>query len=113
MTTMEEDPELAEMRGIGVPGAAEYIGFAGAGAPMVFHYSNSSSTSLNGVVTSTTFVDYVALGGGALAVLCGLVSFLLLPKTAPTKKSLRRWIAIGLVCVGAFQLVRGFGLLGA
>ena len=114
MSAMEtEDPELAEMRGVKVPGAPEYIGGAAGALPFFAHYSQSSSTTVNGVVTTASFIDYIAVGGGAVAVLFGLVSLAFVGKTAPTKKGLRLGLAAGLLLLGAFQLVRGFGLIGA
>jgi len=38
----QEDPELAEMRGVKVPGASEYIGGAGGAVPFFINYSQSS-----------------------------------------------------------------------
>lgn len=111
--TEPEDAELAEMRGVKVPGASEYIGGVGAALPFFIHYSASSSTTVNGVVTSSSFIDYVALAGGGIAVLFGIVSLALLGKTAPTKKSLRAALGGGLLLVGVFQLLRGLGYVAA
>lgn len=106
-----EDPEVAAMRGVKVPSAAEYIGAVAGCIPFVIHYSSASSTTVNGVVTSSSYLDYVAVAGGATAVLFGLVSLALLGKTAPDKKQLRTMFGIGLLLLGIFQLVRGFGVL--
>jgi len=87
------------MRGVKVPGASEYIGGAGGAVPFFITYSQSSSTAVNGVVTSASFIDYVAVAG---AVLFGIVSLALLAKTAPSKKGLSAALAGGLLLLGAF-----------
>lgn len=48
---MDHDPELAEMRGVKVPGAVEFMAAVALGAPMVFSYRTGSTTTVNGVVT--------------------------------------------------------------
>lgn len=111
--TEQADAELAEMRGVKVPGASEYIGGAGAVLPFFVNDSESSSTTVNGVVTSASLIDYVAVAGGGVAVLFGIVSVALLGKTAPMKRSLRAALGGGLLLVGVFQLLRGLGYVGA
>lgn len=83
--------------------------------PFFINYTQSSSSRVNGVVTSASFIDYIAVAGGSVAVLFGIISLALLGKTAPTKKGLRAALAGGLLLLllGVFQLLRGFGIVGA
>lgn len=113
MSSVEADLELAEMQGIKVPGATEYVGGLAAAFPFFIHASNSSTTMVNGVTTAAKHVDYVAVAGGAVAGLFGVISLALLAKTAPSKRVLRGLLAGAILLVGAFQLARGFGIVGA
>jgi len=58
-------------------------------------------------VDSST-IGYVALAGGGVAVLAGVVA-LLAARTAPDKKR-PMMFAAGVLLLGAVQLARGFGL---
>jgi hypothetical protein len=74
-------------------------GTVGALAPFFFHFSYSGER----------FYDFVALGGGALAVVGGSIGLLL-----SLKKGGRRGLAVAsaicVVLLGAYQVARGFGL---
>jgi len=74
------------------------IGGAFAVLPMFASYS---------VTTDSSFRDYVAIVGGAIAVPCGLVAALLAMKYRAG--ALRIGLAFGALVLGGFQLARGLG----
>ena len=84
-------------------------GLIAGGVPFVISYSETSSTSENGRITSFHYRDKVAIAGGGLAVLLGLVALLLALRNRGG--AARIGLAAGALALGGFQLVRGFGLL--
>ena len=76
--------------------------------PFFGHYTTSSSLSENGEVVASTYRDYVALAGGALAILFGGVAVLGALKAAE-QRNLRLGIVGGAIALGVFQLLRGVG----
>jgi hypothetical protein len=113
MSNVETDLELAEMQGVKVPGVTEYVGGLAGAVPFFLHISNSSTTMVNGVTTAARHFDYVAVSGGVVAGLFGVISLALLAKTAPSKRALRGMAAGAILLLAAFQLARGFGVVGA
>ena len=83
-------------------------GVAGA-IPFFVHVSSSSSTTVNGQVTSFVYRDWVAVGCGVVAVLFGLVTLV-----AARKEELQRSLAFaagaGVLLLGGLQIARGFGV---
>jgi len=74
--------------------------------PFAFHVSWSSSTTVNGEVTSYTSRDAVALVCGALALLIALFAA---PGALRGKARRRRALCGAVLALGAFQLAQGFG----
>ena len=95
------------------PGLGEIVGALAALAPFFFHFTTSSSNTVtlnDQVVTqSVTSLDYVAMVGGAIALVMALVGVARLGAT-PKSMKMKRLIASGAIAlVGALQLARGFG----
>jgi hypothetical protein len=119
----EDDPELAAMRAPRVPGTLDYLGLAGVGVPFVISFRSSSSSSISTTVTgadgkshtttteTSKFSDPIAMGGGALAIVLGLVTLAQVPKVEKAKRGLRIGLTVGIVALGAFQLLVRGGLL--
>jgi len=91
---------------IAFPAKVEIIGIVVAAIPM---FANVSfTTSSNGQITS--YVDYVAIGCGILAILIGATNYRLLKHTTDDDLLKRRVVFLGVIGMGAFQLMRGLGL---
>ena len=77
-------------------------------APFCLSYTSSSSSTVNGVTTSS-YIDYIAVVGGPLAILCGLIG------VVSGLKASNKLMGLGLPLVamllGVFQLLRGFGIV--
>jgi hypothetical protein len=95
------------------PGMGEIVGALAALAPFFFHVTESSSNSVtinDQVVASTiTSFDYVAMVGGAIALVMALVGFVRLGATPKSNKTKRLIASAAIALVGALQLARGFG----
>lgn len=88
--------------------------FAAAGGvagviPFAVHMSSSSSTTVNGHVTSFVYRDWVAVVCGVVAIMLGIIA-----TAAARKEQLQRGLAfaagIGVVLLGGVQIARGFGV---
>jgi len=77
--------------------------------PFFVHVSESSSVSVNGHVTASTFRDWVAIGCGGAALVVGAIAVALAVRNKAG--GARIALAAAAVALGALQLVRGFGLL--
>ena len=84
------------------------VALAGGVVPFFASFSTSSSATVNGVITGS-HTDYVAIGGGAVAVLVGLVATVLGLKAA--NKAMGIGAPLLAVLLGVYQLLRGFGVL--
>lgn len=93
-------------------GVAEVLGVLGAIAPFVVTVSSLKTETANGVVTKYVFRDWVAVGGGAVAILCAIAVAARWKGTLASKKPLRAAIAAVALALGAFHLLRGFGIIG-
>lgn len=102
----EDDDDIEIPYGIaGTSWTLQAFGLASALVPFVCH-ANSTQT-VNGVVTS--YIDYVALAGGALAVLIG--AFVLRHGMRATERKGRTLAVAGVtVAIGLLQIVLGLGL---
>jgi TPR repeat protein len=78
---------------------------AAALVPFFVHISSQSSTTVNGV-TQTVFRDYVAIGGGALALLAAILFAL----TGAGPKAVKAGVAAVVALLGAYHVVHGLGL---
>lgn len=93
-----------------VPGPSEIVGFCAAGLPFLLSTATSSSSTVNGEVVAFVYRDWTAVGGGAVALVCGVISLLLLRRRT-TNKPVRIAIAVGLLALGGFHVARGFGVM--
>lgn len=76
--------------------------------PFGLSFSTSSSMTVNGVVEESTRRDYVALGLGPVAAVCGVFALLAALKET-NQKNLRLGLAAGIVGLGLLQILRGLG----
>lgn len=75
-----------------------------------FRTSRSSSSTHDGVIESTTsFIDYVAITLGPLAVLMGLYALYASRSDTSDARTRNRVFAVLAVVIGAFQAYRGIG----
>jgi hypothetical protein len=107
MTTDDLDETIAKR----FPGTNEVIGFLAGLLPFFVHLSTSETTTINGQVQSHRQSDFIAIGGGAIALLVSLWGFTLLKKTSAASRGRRLLANVILMGLGALQLVRGLGLL--
>jgi hypothetical protein len=88
------------------PAKVEIIAIIIAGAPLFANYT--FITSANGRVTS--YMDYIAIACGILALIIGVTNYRLLKHTTDEDLLKRRIAFLGVIGMGAFQLMRGLGL---
>jgi hypothetical protein len=95
-------------------GRAPWRTFAIAGGvigaiPFAVNFSTSSSTTVNGEVTSFVYRDWIAVAAGVVAIMLGAIAV-----AAARKEQLQRGLAfaagIGVVLLGGVQIARGFGV---
>jgi hypothetical protein len=123
MADIDQDPEIAALGAPRVPGTLDYIGLAAALVPFGLSFRSSQSQSFTTTVTdasgnttttssgSTKFSDPVALVGGGVAVIIALVLLTQIGKVDKSKRALRIGLAVGILALGAVQLVVRSGLL--
>lgn len=76
--------------------------------PFFLSMSSSSSTTFNGEVVESSYFDIVAVGGGAVALLAGILAAVS-AKKAGSGDSKGLVVAVLIVCLGLYQLLRGTG----
>jgi hypothetical protein len=81
-------------------------GIAGV-VPFFIHSTTFSTVTENGNVVSSSFRDNVALGGGIVAVLCGLAAAAMARKSG----SSRVGIGVAVLVLGAYQIAHGLGAI--
>lgn len=123
MAEIENDPELAALSAPRVPHTLDYIGLAAGLIPFGLSFRSSQSQSVtttvtdaNGNATTTSsgsakFSDPVALVGGGAAVLVALLLLAQVGKVDKSKRVLRIGLAVGILALGAVQLLVRSGLL--
>ena len=79
--------------------------------PFFLHFTTSSTTSVNGVETSSVTHDYAALAGGAAAMIAGAIALLVATRRTDRKPA-RLAIAFAIDLLGVFQILRGLGVIG-
>jgi hypothetical protein len=121
--TEDNDPDLRAMRAPRVPGTLDYIGLGGVLLPFAVSFRTSSSSSVTTTVTgadgqshtttsgSAKFSDPVAMVGGGLGLVIGLVTLTQITRVEKAKRGLRIGLTLGLVALGALQLLVRSGLL--
>ena len=77
--------------------------------PFMISMSSSSSTTVNGHITSFAYRDNIALAGGAVALLCGVLAAISERKPSDVRTK-RLLFAMAIIALGGFQIVRGFGV---
>ncbi len=84
------------------------IGLVAGIAPFFLHFTTGSTETVNGQVVSASHFDFVAVPGGSIALMAGLVAAALGLGKGKVKR-----IPVGLaICVlGVVQLARGFGIV--
>ena len=87
------------------------IGLVAGIVPFFLSFHSSTSQSINGEVLHSTYVDYVAVPGGALALLMGVVALVDGLRNQAAGKGIRAGIAVAIAGLGIFQLLRGFGVV--
>jgi hypothetical protein len=104
------DPELEALKKNWLP--VDFIGLAAGLVPFVLSYSETSTHSVttrgSGVDVTQTIqqhVDYIALGGGAVAIACAVIGLLLIARTRT--RALRFAVFAGVLALGGFQIIRG------
>ena len=103
--TQDAEPTVATPLVSGMMTAGFVVGLV----PFVIHFGTTSTTTVNGVTESTS-IDYVAIPCGGLAIVCGMASLVGAIGNSD-RKTKRIGLAALLGLLGAFQLLRGFGLL--
>ena len=84
------------------------LGLVVGAVPFAITSSSQSFSSVNGQLTSFTYRDNIALGGGAVAAVCGIVALILALKN---KTGIARIAAaVGVLALGGIQIARGVGV---
>lgn len=117
------DPNLAAVTAPKTPNTLDYVGLAAGMIPFGLSFRSTRTSSMTTTVTadhgaSTTitamasqYTDPIALVGGAIAVVIGLISFARFAKTERAKRPLRIGLSVAIVVLGIVQLVLRSGLL--
>jgi hypothetical protein len=91
-------------------GGAEIVALVLGLLPFVAQLSVSAQETINGGVIASSRHDYVALGGGAAAIIFALIGLIVALRGGRYLR--KRLIADGLlIALGLYQAARGFGLL--
>jgi hypothetical protein len=85
------------------------IGLIAGLLPFLISTSSSSSTTVNGQITSFAYRDNFALAGGAVALLCGIIAAISERKPSDVRTK-RLLVAFAIVALGGFQIARGLGV---
>src|SRR5258705_10659198 len=85
------------------------LGAIAGAVPFIISSTSTSSTTVNGVVTSFTYRDNVALAGGAVAAVCGLIAVALAVKNKGG--AARIGAALAVLALGGYQVARGLGVV--
>lgn len=95
------------------PSQLEIGGIVAALLPFICTFSTSSTRTVNGRVVEETSTDYVAIVAGLIAIGIGISIFTtLFPRTDEYDRMKRLALIVGIIAVGAFQLlVRGIGVV--
>ncbi len=108
----DEQDDLARLRAPRFPHGLDWLGGVAGVVPFFLSFWTSSTRSENGHVIEAVRRDYVALGGGGLALLAGALSLALVRSTPPAARARRLGASATLVALGLYQLAVRSGLLG-
>ena len=89
------------------PWALVYIGAIVGLIPLLVRMGSATVITIDGAVVEESYRDWVAIGGGFVALGCGLVAAGLSLSSRPITQQLG--LAVAVLALGAFQLMRGFG----
>ena len=103
---IDDDPIATQ----GPLGPAAIVGLVAGAVPFFIHLGTSSTVVVNGEVVESTSTDYVALGGGGVAIIAGIAA-ILTAKNAGANKPKAMMVGAGVIALGVFQLLRGAGIL--
>ena len=85
------------------------VGVVAGVTPFVIHVSSSSTSYVNGALIAATYRDWVAVGGGAVAALCGIAQAILVARSE-LGRGKNVGLGLLLVALGGYQLASGFGV---
>ena len=85
-------------------------GAVAAAAPFVIHASSVNSTTVNGVVTSFVYRDWIAVACGVVAMPLGAMALWSGRQSSIRMQAIATGIAITLL--GAYQIAHGIGMFG-
>lgn len=91
-----------------IPGA-QLQGVAIAAGVVPFFFSVGSTSTVNGQVVS--HIDYVAIGGGGIALLLGIAGLVGALKASDPGRQKRMGLAVLALLLGLYHLATGTGLL--
>lgn len=86
------------------------VGLVAAVIPFLFHFGNSSESTLNGEVVASSHRDFVGMAVGPVALVCGVLALIAANKRKDQKRA-RLGIAVAIAVAGLFHALRGFGVL--
>jgi hypothetical protein len=110
MSTAVDDPDIAPQKKSF--SAADIFGLIAGLVPFALSFSESkteySNQTANGLeigTRTTRHMDYIALGGGGVAILCAFIGLFMIGRMK--SKPLRFVIFAVLLALGGFQIMRG------
>ena len=77
--------------------------------PFAVHFANTSSTTVNGEVTSFVYRDWVAVACGVVAIMLGVIATAM-ARNEQLQRGLAFAAGIGVILLGGAQIARGFGV---
>jgi hypothetical protein len=92
---------------------SDYAGLAAGLIPFGLSFRTRSTSSVNGVLTSATHLDYVALACGAIALVLGLASVRAIGRVEPALRGKRIGLTALVIALGSLQLARGLGVFAS
>jgi len=96
-----------------VPSIIEIAALIAGVVPFAITSSTLATETVNGRTVTWEYRDWLAIACGCMAGVGALVSAIQLRRTEPRKRALRIAILVGLLALGAVQILRGIGRIGA
>lgn len=90
----------------------EILGLVAGIIPFFLFIGSTSSNSVNGQVVSSSSFNLVAIVGGAIALLLAFNGLRELSDQTANSRLVHIGLAVALVLLGAFQIMRGIGMIG-
>ena len=101
--------EVEAIEGLSLVHRAVIVGVIAGLVPFFIKISEGSSTTTPEGVTTTSYMDYAAVSGGAVAALAGVVFLVMSLREKPG--AVHYGVSLVLMALGALHLLRGFGVL--